>query len=268
MPRIQRYVSKELSHFVARGKPAAVQFEILVRILRSGWLTHPPHNPNISGSLTVNPEAKLSTNEMYSPQMVCFCDIPVEDLHIHTAKYSSFGLSFSKGFIAARGGAPVFYVPRGARIRQFWNLPSKQALHGLQAEAPMTLRGVSSEEEITLGDLFDRMLPEFHSMVELFYQMIKTIKKLKRSATLPDEFWRLLDLHRFLEFRVFSYVKFFDESLEDDGPKNFYMEREWRVVGNVRFDLSDVRRVIIPSSYAMHLRSEVPDFYGQVTFAD
>lgn len=49
---------------------------------------------------------------------------------------------------------------------------------------------------------------------------------------------RLRALLSFLNFRVFSYVKFFDESLKDDDPENFYLERQWCVVGNVNFERS------------------------------
>jgi len=260
MPRVQRYVSNELSHFVGRGRSAAAQFDVLVRILRSGWLTHPPHNPNVSGNLSINASARLSTNEMYAPEVVCFCDIPVEDLHIHTAKYSSFGLSFSKEVIAARGGGPVFYLPRGARLLELRSFSARQVVNVAQAEGPRLL-----EEEVSLGDLFDRMVPELHSMIERLGDLVM---ETRATPGVPDEQRRLYELLHFLNFRLFSYVKFFDESLEDDDPENFYMEREWRVLGNVRFDLGDVRRVIIPSSYAVRLRTDVPDFYGQVTFAD
>src|SRR2546425_193273 len=46
MAKVQRYVSDELTHFVGRGREPASQYELLIRILTSGWLTHPPHTPN------------------------------------------------------------------------------------------------------------------------------------------------------------------------------------------------------------------------------
>jgi len=63
-------------------------------------------------------------------------------------------------------------------------------------------------------------------------------------------------------------VKFFDHTLPDDHPNNFYMEREWRVVGNVQFSLPEVVRVLVPSQYGTQLRKDVPEFTGQVTFID
>src|SRR6185503_6683688 len=141
MPKVQRYVSTELTHFVGRGKAPEDQYALLVHILRGGWLTHPPHNPNISGNVYLNPRASISNNEMYSPQIVCFCDIPVEDLEIHTDKYSSFGLSLSKDLVARQGGAPVLYLPLNAHV-QATNL-------------------AAISDEIPLGQLFDHMVPEY-----------------------------------------------------------------------------------------------------------
>ena len=74
---IQRYVSKELVHFVGRGMSSDNQFDLLLKIMNEGWITHPPHNPNISGNLSVNPSTAISQNEMYAPQITCFADIPV-----------------------------------------------------------------------------------------------------------------------------------------------------------------------------------------------
>jgi hypothetical protein len=197
---------------------------------------------------------------MYSPQVVCFCDIPVEDLHIHTAKYGSFGLSFTKEFIARRGGAPVLYVPRGTRISQMQDLNAGALMQKLKAGGPEALF-----EDVPLGDLFDRMVPEFHSMMDLFLRLIMDARTTSGG---PADHRRLHDLLMFIDFRIFSYVKVFDEARDDEDPENFYMEREWRVVGNVQFTLADVQRLIIPSSYGERLRGAVPDFCGQVSFVD
>jgi hypothetical protein len=35
------------------------------------------------------------------------------------------------------------------------------------------------------------------------------------------------------EFRVLGQLKFFDSSLPEDDPENYYMEREWRVPAGV-----------------------------------
>ncbi len=93
----QRYVSEELSHFVGRGYPQQTQYEVLLKILRSGLLTYSPDEPNKTyGEIVIHPDAKISENELYYPGMVCLCDIPVQDLAIHMRKYSSFASRFRK----------------------------------------------------------------------------------------------------------------------------------------------------------------------------
>jgi Putative abortive phage resistance protein AbiGi, antitoxin len=236
MHKIQRYVSNELTHFVGRGKKPEEQYMLLVNILNSGWLTHPPHNPNIIGNILINPEAKLSTNEMYSPQAVCFCDIPVEDIQIHTSKYSCFGLSLSKQLVAQQGGTPVLYLPRNARVHQ----PHEHSA------ALLNIGSDEINEDVGPGQLFDRMIPEYD---KLCFQIPAQTN---------------LELMHFLNFHLLSYVKFFESNLADDDPENLYMEREWRVVGNARFALEDVIRIFVPQEYSQRFRADFPGFSGQI----
>jgi hypothetical protein len=258
--KAQRYVSNELSHFVGKDLPAADdQYKLLVSILNSGWLTHPPHDPSISGNLSGDLSAKISTNEMYNPQVVCFCDIPVQDIHLHASKYSPCGLAFSKTFVVGKGGAPVFYLPRGAPMRARKKLADEELMATLES-------GGSTDEDVSLGELFDRILPDLDDLMEKLRKYMKEARK-PLAGTHPDRN-RLFDLRQLLDFRVFSYVKFFDETLADDDPENFYMEREWRVVGNVQFAIGDVARVFIPRAYGERLSGDVPGFFGQVTFID
>jgi len=65
-----------------------------------------------------------------------------------------------------------------------------------------------------------------------------------------------------------SFCVPFDSGKNDADQENYYMEREWRVIGDVKFALEDVCRVILPSPYARRLRDDVPDYAGQITFAD
>jgi hypothetical protein len=231
----QRYVSKELTHFVGRGRASPEeQYEVLVEILRSGWLTHPPHNPCISGNLEINPEGRFTAGEMYNPQVVCFCDIPVDDLSIHTAKYSRFGLSFLKEFLIDRGANPVFYVSQNTMV-----FPKE--LHGRK----------------TWAELYDEWITDYASLMA----------EIQPRTRAPDMsmFQRVMRFRRFLDFFFLSYVKAFDARHTDEDPENFYMEREWRMLGNLRFDLGDVYRVLIPEGYAPRLGADVPGYAAQIT---
>jgi hypothetical protein len=101
----QRYVSKDLTHFAGGGKGTKVQrYRVLLEIVRSGKLK----SLRRFGITEFN--KKFSQRKMYSFPGVCFCDIPLADLKIHTRKYGPFGIAFQKQFLLQRGASPVFYV--------------------------------------------------------------------------------------------------------------------------------------------------------------
>jgi hypothetical protein len=68
--------------------------------------------------------------------------------------------------------------------------------------------------------------------------------------------------------QVLDYIKVFDSGVPDNAMDNYYMEREWRVVGGVRFALEDVSRVILPREYAREFRKRFPEYYGEISFSD
>jgi hypothetical protein len=67
---------------------------------------------------------------------------------------------------------------------------------------------------------------------------------------------------------VFPFIKYFDDLASDEDEANVYMEREWRVIGDVSFTLTDVHRVFMPERYAERFRADLPDYKGQLTFSD
>jgi hypothetical protein len=62
----------------------------------------------------------------------------------------------------------------------------------------------------------------------------------------------------FLAFHILSYFKFFDLHLEDSDEENFYLEREWRMIGNLNFQRKDIRRVFVRRGYATRFSKRVP----------
>lgn len=258
----QRYVSKELTHFIGKGIPKEQQYLLLVKILTSGWLTHAPHEPKITSRLRINVGGgKLSENDMYSPEVVCFCDIPIEDLEIHKIKYSRFAISFLKPFLIGRGANPVFYVAKNSGV---WTVSRDNSFK--DALEPMPVGPGVFADGISRAVYFDKMVSEYQKL--FLFELPKALgKKQKKPGILP-RVPALDPFHHFLDFHVFSFIKFFDDATADDNPKNFYMEREWRKLGNLNFELSDVRRVILPEAFSTQLRADVPDYVGQVTFVD
>lgn len=232
----QRYISDELTHLVGRcQKSDEEQYDILTKILNEGYITYPPHDKrNLNGrELSTYYKADFTNNEMYQPSMVCFCDIPVCDLSIHIDKYSPFGLSFDKAFVARKGGGPVYYIPKMA--------------------APAWPDGQESAE--SRGYVFDKKIKDCYHLLD--------------DLICAHNEWseRAMKVQIFLGGSIFAYAKCFDHTLEDHHNDNYYFEREWRVLGNLKFSTCDVRRVIIPEDYAVKFRKDFPDYCGQLTFA-
>jgi hypothetical protein len=233
----QRYVSHELTHFVGKGLSENQQYSLLVNdILKAGWLMHPPiddRQPNevLRGSPLVGGThtPDVDDTEAVYWQGICFCDIPVTDLEIHMTKYSRFGLSFLKPFLVGKGANLVLYVAKNS-----------QAL-------PFGLSGTRSGDEV-----WPRR--------RVFKGNIELLEDYRDKFPLTLKF--------FLDMLVFSFIKYFDDSTSDEDEANVYMEREWRVLGDVNFALADVHRVFMPESYAEHFRADLPNYTRQLTFSD
>ena len=234
---MQRYISNELTHFLGRSLPSdEARYELLLKVIRNGFLTHPPHNPNIRNfsSMTVGEGVKVSENDLYAPGVICFCDIPIADFKIHTQKYGPFGISFRKPFLIRRGANPVFYVARESRVRQ-------------------SLMG-----KVNRAEFFDRVVQDYQR-----YTHRRNENQEGQELLYQEWFHRF---RRLFELHFLGLVKFFDSNLPEDHPENYYMEREWRLMGMLEFRINDVERIILPRSFGERLRKDLPDFAGQVTF--
>jgi hypothetical protein len=256
MERLQRYVSNELTHFVGRScKDDESRYDQFKAILSSCRLEPRPvgflRSPG-GISMGMSASASLSSNEVYETEVVCFCDIPVEDFDLHMQKYSHFGLSFLKQFLVGKEANPVFYIARDATDRY----PS---IHGRRLGKPMIDRGESFDAFfLAYREGFNRLFP--------WVSMNGPGRK-----DVPAELLKVLEelmmLKSFLN-DLFSYFKFFDTKESEASTRNFYMEREWRTRGVLEFSLDDVHRVIFPAAYARRFRRDFPDFFGQITFSN
>lgn len=258
----QQYISKELIHMVGRNQTEEEQYLLLVKILRDGCLCN-PKDPG--GNLIVDLGKLISEDTMYNAGVVCFCDIPIEDLTIHIAKYSKFGLSFLKSFLIKKGANPVHYIAMNSNVTDFSLDPTT---------------GRSMHAQVTRADYFDKMfkeeLPAFQSIVwELLSRQEKEELnaeplRQKRSKEAIERQLLVQHVSHFLEFEMSSPIKFFDDSKSDEDEKNYYMEREWRILGSLNFSVGDVYRVILPKGkeYAARLSEDIPDYIGQIQFVE
>ena len=233
---MQTYVSRELTHFVGRGQEPDDQYLLLVKILRGGCLTHPPHRPGrTGGTLRVSPGRQISGGQLYRTEVVCFCDIPLPLRRIHMNKYSQFGISFRKQFLVTKGACPVWYVAGTSMVRDD--------------------RG----RETSRAQYFDEKVATYQRLVGEFEKAL-----LSQGGSIGSLFSKWLHVQHLLDFHLLSFIKFFDPAREDRDVDNFYMEREWRVYGNVDFQLSDISTITIPGSYVERLKADVPDYRGRV----
>jgi hypothetical protein len=240
------------------------QFNLFLKILGEGWITHPPHSPNISGNLTINTLSAISSNEMYSPEITCFADIPLQDISLHMGKYSSIGMSFSKNFIADAGGVPVHYLSTESKVRRLKNLSSEE-IYSIVNKYGGDKLNEHMHETLPKGVYFDDMLREYHELFRMFEHMERQQSTTPGVSELSK---RIRALQSFFEFHIFSYFKFFDHRKSDDDPDNYYFEREWRIVGNLQFTLADVKTVLFPEKYSKAFRESFPLYAGQVVFTD
>jgi hypothetical protein len=247
----QRYVSDELTHFVGRSLPNDdARCDLLIQILTNGWLLADPRNQNqlypfpTEDAFVLNMIESISEDiyqPTYQPHAVCFCDIPLDDLGIHMQKYGHFGLSFPKRVLIEKGASLVFYVAKNASV---------------------------------ISTLHDNRESYFKEEVERYRQggYFKNRDQIHEllQNNMGDEAshrFRLDESHlrTFFGYYIFGFIKLFDDAAPAEASRNFYMEREWRALGNVRFELDDMRRVILPKRYIGRFRRALPDYTGEIT---
>jgi hypothetical protein len=194
----------------------------------------------VAYALDIDSDAPLHGNEAFRGSYICFCDIPVGDLSIHMRKYSQFGVAFPKDFLLELGASPVMYVPGQGR----------PALLPFERYA----RGVVSSNNMAYEEFWRA------------YQRL--VSRMDDEDSTPGTKRLFQDVSDFLDIHVLSHLKFFNPYLRDVHEKNYYMEREWRVMREVKFAYRNIRRIILPGSFAKRFRRDFPAYNREVVFAD
>jgi hypothetical protein len=191
----QRYVSKELAHFLGRALPDDdARFSLLVRVLQQGWLTHPPHIPNVSGNVEINTSASLSNNDMYVPQVVCFCDIPISGLAIHTRKYGRFGLTFSKAMLVKQGASPVFYVASSCQVSDPFGPLKIDRLRPQPGQNPHDAIREQIVARVGAASVYDEGERHWRNLQERVEELIKASKTQPGVPREQTELWALASI--------------------------------------------------------------------------
>jgi hypothetical protein len=282
----QRYVSNELSHFVGRRQSEEEQYNLLVDIiLKTGWLTHPPHHdPAKPRTLGLDLSKPISTDDMFKYQVVCFCDIPLSDLAIHTKKYSRFGLAFEKQFLIDRGACPVFYVANESPVPAQEVFSPGDFVERIARAKGFVDRSLYFDTSVrAIVDLLVCMEMAFNEEGKRFLAISEHDFRARMKSLLSDAeieglrsaVCKNVQLSKttrmvvdFILNYVFSFVKCFDAKQTFEDETNYYMEREWRVANNLQFTLGDVSRVFFPRNFAERFRADLPSYIGQISFSD
>ena len=241
------YVSGELFHFNGYGKPSDHDrnYHTLKLILKQGCISSPPHLKGW-GEISITSDGdrsilgELEGEGMINPSMVCFADIPPKYLGIHCRKYGYCGISLKREFLVKYGARPVAYVPVDGDL-SFSNWGCRY------------LRNLESAF---------RVLDEWEDELEKDNEP-KSISISHRPETIDE---RVALVKTALKKDTLSFLKPFRSELPDDHIDNFYMEREWRMLGNAYFakEIGAVEHVCVPGEYVEDLGQEFPDYKDRI----
>ncbi|MCP3996607.1 MAG: hypothetical protein GY722_16350 [bacterium] len=229
-----QYTSDELFHFVGCAAPTDddANFETLKTILGSGWISHPPHRQQHEPeTLTLNHGGSLPDGGLVVPQVVCFADIPPRALGIHISKYGRFGLSLSREYLVSIGVRPVTYFPLKTGPGECrYGAPCLEQIAHVHEAVASRLEGHEGGSRVTWG---------------------ADIETLEDAAD---------QLNTIVAKEFLAFLKPFDSRLPHDHDHNFYMEREWRRLGNVEIQEAHVVTVIVPQSHYENAVAELEPF--------
>lgn len=262
------YVSSTLRHFVGRSLANDDdRFDLLTKIISEGKLRANIKNPDKPSISSTWGYAGERLGEVFQKcDCVCFCDIPDDLLGIHTRKYSKFGIAFRKEFLVKAGARPVTYVPLHGSIREWGKTDTP-------TESP-------TEYFTYLSNLSNNLLPLL--ILQNQYEPINgSIVKITQREPVVVKALQVFDsriIHPLLEGKAhqmlyslisgwatqLAYVKIFDETLADDDPDNYYMEREWRSIRSVDFSIDDIEKIYLPSTeYVEKFKKVFPQYHGE-----
>lgn len=231
------YTSSEFYHFVGRGSLGdnEVTYELLLKVIDDRCISHAPHEKGWGLTQYTRDLSKgILDEELIKPTITCYCDIPFEHLGIHVSKYGPFALSFKREYVIRYGARPVIYIP-------------------LQEGDHWSPYG---------GALLKELEQKYKGFME---HVVLPIDKEKFSShgvgkKTDDADEASTWLSCVIEKDILAFIKPFNSELSDSHPQNYYMEREWRKYGNLRFEPSNVQKILVPDDYLERLRDERSEY--------
>lgn len=61
-----------------------------------------------------------------------------------------------------------------------------------------------------------------------------------------------------------AFIKPFNAELAPSDLHNYYMEREWRKLGNIRFNLDDVTCIFLEDSFQEQFKKDFPSYKADI----
>jgi Putative abortive phage resistance protein AbiGi, antitoxin len=217
-------------------------------------LLGPPHwpsslkgcNPYEQGQgITVDWNVDIVKGDLVVAEVICFCDIPETALGIHKSKYGLFGVGFPRRFLMGKGARSVIYVPFSPRLEHIrWR----------------------SSYDISMIEGWKNAWDAFNEFVILPNPDSRTSHYVNAR---PRDANESIDAVNSLVTRdFFSFLKAFDCDLPEDEITNYYMEREWRMIGHLSFLKSDLSSVFVQKDYEQRLISDRPNYQAKIRISD
>ena len=97
-------------------------------------------------------------------------------------------------------------------------------------------------------------------------RILSSNQQIKNSVNAAANEWS------FLASEFYYFIKMYDEDLAADHDKNYYMEREWRLVNaptrtTLNFSLDDINAVMVPYNYSYQLLSEFGSLRNRLVYS-
>jgi hypothetical protein len=110
------------------------------------------------------------------------------------------------------------------------------------------------------------MLNRFMEKQERMGKAFHELKSFDDVLSVKQDLHALLLYQTTIEAFIFGFLKFYDPSLPQDHIDNYYMEREWRVAGKVKFLLDDIECLYVPPDFLDQALKDFPALDGKIRF--
>lgn len=229
---MQTYASDILYHLVGSRGPddQDANLATLIKILDSMEVRSNTIDGRSGGILIkTDPTRPLTNGEPIEQTVTCFCDLPLQSLGLHVAKYGQFGVGVDRAIVASWGARPVIYLPQTPR-------------------SPGSMVNVFAQDvKQVLSDL-NRYFPGPEGVTTRH-------KVAGAPSESPQE--AIDEAESLIQRDFLAFLKLFDVDLPDDHPENYYMEREWRKFGHLNLRMT-LRHIVAPVMSYELLRNRFP----------